>query len=161
MARVLSAAALVISLAAATSAQEVVVPMSDVSVTVDLGSVDSNALDHWPQIGSDLTEAILSAATPYLASDGLLVSVVLNEMSLGGAPTLAEDGEFNRLSGWVYVRDDPAVPPILSQEIVLEADAYLPGGTSEYLIIPGRPEFYTALVNVFAYRVIEEVQELQ
>jgi hypothetical protein len=140
------------------SAQEVPSPISDVKVSVELEAVDANALDLWPNIGNDLTEAILAAASPYLAEDGHTVAVVLNEVSLGGTDVLGEAGEFNRLGGWVYVRDDPAEPPIVSKEIVLVAESFVPGGTTLIHIVPGRPDFYNALVNVFAIRVIEEVQ---
>jgi hypothetical protein len=74
---------------------------------------------------------------------------------------LASDGEFNRLGGWIYVRDDPAEPPILSREIVLDADHVPAGRHAEFIMVPGRPEFYNALVNVFAFRVMEEVETLQ
>ena len=154
----LSAAAAVLALAPAFSlAQEVPVPISDVSVTVELEAVDANALDHWPEIGPDLTAAILAAAAPYIAEDGRSVAVVLNEVSLGGTTVLGEAGEFNRLGGWVYIRDDPAQPPIFSEEIEFEAKTFALGGTSQFYIVPGRPDFYNALVNVFAARVVEEV----
>ncbi|MCU0855728.1 MAG: hypothetical protein MUF63_12670 [Rhodobacteraceae bacterium] len=138
-------------------AQEAPVPISDVSVTVEIEAVDSNALDRWPEIGPDLTAAILAASAPYIAEDGLSVAVVLNEVSLGGTTVLGEGGEFNRLGGWVYIRDDPAQPPIFSEEIEFEAETFALGGTSQFYIVPGRPDFYNALVNVFAARVVEEV----
>jgi hypothetical protein len=140
------------------SAQEEAVPIGDISVAVELDAVDANALDRWPEIGPDLEAAIRQAAAPYLADNGRNVSVVLNEVSLGGAPVLGESGEFNRLGGWVYVRDDLAQPPILSREIAFQADSFIPGGTTEFVIVPGRPDFYNALVSVFAMRVIEEVE---
>lgn len=139
-------------------AQEVPVPISDVEVTVEIEAVDSNALDRWPEIGADLTAAIMAAAAPYIMEDGRSVAVVLNDVSNGGTAVLGDSGEFNRLGGWVYVRENPADPPIVSEEIVLEADTFVPGGTTQLYVIPGRPEFYNALVNVFAVRVIEEVQ---
>jgi hypothetical protein len=156
----ISALAVILALSPpVAAAQEPPAPISDVKVSVELEAVDANALDRWPSIGNDLTEAILAAASPYLAEDGRTVAVVLNEVSLGGTAVLGEEGEFNRLGGWVYVRDDPAEPPIVSEEVVLVADSFVPGGTSLIHIIPGRPEFYNALVNVFAIRVIEEAQE--
>jgi hypothetical protein len=158
MFRSLAAAAALALAPAPGSAQEVPVAISDVTVTVELEAVDANALDRWPEIGPDLAAAIEAAAAPYIAEDGRTVAVVLNEVSLGGTAVLGEGGLFNRLGGWVYVRDDPAAPPLLSQEIVLEADTFVPGGTSQFYVIPGRPEFYNALVNVFAARVVEEVE---
>jgi hypothetical protein len=154
----LSAAVALIFAPALAVAQEVPIPISDVTVTVEIEAVDSNALDRWPEIGQDLAAAITAAAAPYIAEDGRSVAVVLNEVSLGGTSVLGDSGEFNRLGGWVYVREDPADPPIVSEEIVLEADTFVPGGTSQLYIVPGRPEFYNALVNVFAVRVIEEVE---
>ena len=151
--------AVVVALApAVVAAQEVPIPIGDVSVSVELEAVDANALDRWPEIGPDLAEAIRTAAAPYIAEEGRAVAIVLNEVSLGGTAALGEAGEFNRLGGWVYVREEPGAPPILSEEIVLEADTFAPGGTSEFVILPGRPDFYNALVNVFAVRVVEEVQ---
>jgi hypothetical protein len=138
-------------------AQEAPVPISDVDVTVEIEAVDSNALDRWPEIGPDLTAAILAAAAPYVAEDGRSVAVVLNEVSLGGTTVLGEGGEFNRLGGWVYIRDHPAEPPIFSEEIEFQAETFALGGTSQFYIVPGRPDFYNALVNVFAARVVEEV----
>jgi hypothetical protein len=153
---------LVAALAAAPlAAQETPLPIAEVNVSIDLENVDANALDHWPSIGPELTEAILAAAAPYMAQDGLLVSVVLNEVSLGGVPTLPDDGEFNRLAGWIYVRDDPGEPPVMTKEIVFDANLYTPGGNEEFYIIPGRPDFYTALLNVFAFRTVEEVQAIR
>ena len=61
-------------------AQETPVPISDVNVTVEIEAVDSNAMDRWPEIGPDLTAAILAAAAPYIAEDGRSVAVVLNEV---------------------------------------------------------------------------------
>jgi hypothetical protein len=155
----LSVAAAVIALAPAFAfGQEVPVPISEVSVNVELEAVDSNALDRWPEIGADLTTAILAAAAPYVSDDGRSVAVVLNEVSLGGTSVLGDGGEFNRLAGWVYVRDDPAEPPLVSEQIVLQADTFVLGGTSEFYIVPGRPDFYNALINVFATRVVEKVE---
>jgi hypothetical protein len=154
----LSAAVAFMIAPALAAAQEVPVAISDVDVTVELEAVDSNALDRWPEIGPDLTAAVMAAAAPYIAEGGRSVAVVLNEVSLGGTTVLGEGGEFNRLGGWVYVREDPADPPIVSEEIELEADTFVPGGTSQFYVVPGRPEFYNALVNVFAVRVIEEVE---
>jgi hypothetical protein len=158
MHRLFAAAAVLAAVPVLAVAQEVPTPISDVAVSVELEAVDANALDRWPEIGADLTAAILAAAAPYVADEGRSVAVVLNEVSLGGTTVLGENGEFNRLGGWVYVRDDPAAPPILSEEITFQADTFVPGGTSELYIVPGRPEFYNALVNVFALRVVEEVE---
>ena len=154
----LAAAAVFMFAPAIAVSQEAPVAISDVDVTVEIEAVDSNALDRWPEIGADLAAAIMAAAAPYIAEGGRSVSVVLNEVSLGGTTILGESGEFNRLGGWVYVRDDPANPPIVSEEIELQADTFVPGGTSQFYVVPGRPEFYNALVNVFAVRVIEEVE---
>jgi hypothetical protein len=155
----LSVAATILAAAPALAfGQEVPVSISDVTVSVELEAVDANALDRWPEIGPDLTAAILAAAAPYVAEDGRSVAVVLNEVSLGGTAVLGEGGQFNRLGGWVYVRDDPAQPPILSEEIEFQAETFALGGTSQFYIVPGRPDFYNALVNVFAARVVEEVQ---
>ena len=154
-----AAAALALALVPAfAAAQETPVPIGDISVAVELEAVDANALDRWPEIGPDLAAAITEAAAPYISEDGRSVAVVLNEVSLGGTTTLGEDGQFNRLGGWIYVRDDPAQPPILSKEIEFEADRFVPGGTTEFQIVPGRPDFYNALIGVFAVRVVEEME---
>jgi hypothetical protein len=154
----LSIAAVLMLAPALAFAQEVPVPISEVDVTVEIEAIDSNALDRWPEIAPDLTAAIMAAASPYIMEDRRSVAVVLNEVSNGGTTVLGDSGEFNRLGGWVYVRENPGDPPILSEEIELEAETFVPGGTSQLYVIPGRPEFYNALVNVFALRVIEEVQ---
>ena len=157
MSRWFAAAAALALAPASAPAQDVQVPVADVSVSVALEAVDANALDRWPQIGPDLTAAIIAAAAPYLSEDGRTITVVLNEVSLGGTSVLGEGGEFNRLGGWLYVRENPGDPPLLTEEIVLEADTYVLGGTSQFYILPGRPDFYNALVNVFAARVVEEL----
>lgn len=157
MLRTLTAAGLVALAPFAVFAQQPLATISDVTVTVEFEAVDANALDRWPEIGTDLSAAILAAAAPQINDTGLSVAVVLTEVSLGGMPTLADGGEFNRLAGWVYVRDNPAEPPLESTQITLDATAAMPTLPGTLYVIPGRPEFYNALLNVFAYRVLEEV----
>jgi hypothetical protein len=161
MFRILAAAGLALCASVPALAQQPLATISEVDVSVKFDAVDANALDHWPEIGQDLTSAILAAAAPQIDDSGLSVAIVLTEVSLGGAPTLADDGTFNHLAGWVYVRDDPGAPPIKSTQIILDATAFVPGvvpgGEAVIYTIPGRPEYYNALVNVFAYRVLEEV----
>ena len=134
--------------------------IAEVDVDVELSDMDANALDYWPDIGHDLAAAILAAADPMLAEGGYLVDVQVAEISLAGATKLLESGEFNHLEGWVYIRDEEGAPPVKSEQIVLDASTFTPGGNSDFFIIPGRPDFYNALVNVFALRTVEEVAEL-
>jgi len=146
--------------ATAAVAQEELPAIAMVEVEVDLASVEANALDYWPRIERDLTEAILAVADPMLSENGYIVDIQVSEISLEGLAVLPETGEFNRLEGWVYVRAEEGAAPIKSEQIALDAQSYIPGGNSQFYIIPGRPDFYVALVNVFATRVVEEVVEL-
>ncbi len=161
MLRTLAAVGLALLAPLEAAAQQPLTTISDVKVSTEFEAVDANALDYWPDIGADLSAAILAAAAPKIDDSGLFVTIVLTEVSLGGVPTLADGGAFNRLAGWVYVRSDPGEAPLESTQITLDATAAVPasvpGGAVALYTVPGQPEFYNALINVFAYRVLEEV----
>lgn len=144
--------------AAAATAQDL--PMiARVDVETELAGAEANALDFWPEIDRHLTDAILAAADPMLSERGYIVDVRIVEISMDGLETLPGNGTFNRLEGWVHVRDVADAAPIESERIVLDAQSSVTAENPRFHIIPGRPDFYIVLVNAFAARVVEAVVE--
>lgn len=137
--------------------------IADVEVIANLGAVDANALDRWPDIAGDLTVAITSGLEDRLSEDGdYHVTVDLNEISNAGATMLADDGEFNQLKGWVYIDGPDSDVPLKKIFIDLSAEegaAMVPSNVT--IVPPKRAEFYDALVVTFAQKVVSDVTELE
>lgn len=146
---------------AATAAMADTKVISEIDVEAELSDVnEANALEYWPDITTDLGTQIAAAAEGMLGDNGYTIDVQLTEISLSGSDLLTGEGEFNTLEGWVYIRKDGEAVPVETFEIALEAETLSAGGNSEITIIPGKPMFYTALVNAFAMKTVEAVEAL-
>lgn len=147
------------SLAASTAlfAQETTMVRS-IDVNVELDDVDANALEYWPDIAADLATALEARSMPFRAEDGVDISVQLEEISLSGSRILTGEGEFNHLEGWVYFREAGEEVPFEQEEIVLDATTLHAGVSPEGITVPGRPVFYSALVDAFAIATLERLQ---
>ena len=146
---------------AATAASAEDLMISDVDVHVELSDIENaNALDFWPEIGPDLDATITALAAPMMAETGYEIDVRVSEIAISDSAVLTGDGEFNQLGGWVYIREPGNPVPVKDAQIMLDASTGALGGNSEVILVPGRPDFYNALINVFALRTIEEVNDL-
>jgi hypothetical protein len=141
--------ALTLTMAPMAIAENVTVSSVAVEARLSAGD-DSNALKLWPDVTSDLQKMVKDAVQPMWADDGLKVNVRLTEMSLEGETMLPDDGEFNWLSGWVFIYRDNA--PVKSFPVIMRADSAdavsVPG--SVIVVSPTDNDYYHALLTGFA-----------
>lgn len=143
-------------------AQETKTLISEADVVVELEDVNANALDYWPAIEADLEEKLAEKIAPYHSGDGHDITVRLSEISIDGSALLGNEGEFNTLVGWVYIREKDNPEPVESIGLSLTATTAETTVASQTAIIipPARNAFYEALLDRFAERTVEEVQGL-
>ena len=158
-----SAFALGGALAAATAASAVAQDnalIAEADVKVDLDDVDANALQYWPNIEKDLEAKLAEKIEPLYSGDGYDITVSLSEISIDGSALLGNEGEFNTLKGWVYIREQGNPDPVDSVGLSLTAKTGDVDPAADIVIAPSQNAFYDALLDRFAERTIEEVQGL-
>lgn len=135
--------------------------IDEVEVKADLGDVNkSNALDYWPSIEEDLEAAIKASAGPLVSNEGYDVTVQLKEISLSGSKLLSDSGEFNRIDGWVYFRPEEGGAAENQHNIIIDAKTGdVPTGAIA-VIVPGKPEFYNAMLVGFADATLNRLEAL-
>ena len=154
----LLAAGAAIAFASTASAQDV--KFADIDVTVELSDVEnSNALDFWPTLEADMERVMTERVAPMYAPDGLDVDVSVTEVSLSGSNLLSDEGEFNTLQGWVYVRDENNGNLVDNFKINLRAETGQVGLQDGMIVLPDMKDFYVALLNAFADKTVERVLE--
>lgn len=132
-----------------------------VKVEADLGDINqANALNYWPSIEEDLAKVIEAQAGPLVSDAGYDVTVVLKELSLSGSKLLTGNGEFNRLEGWVYFRPDGENVAQDQHNIIIDAKTGTVPDSAIGVIVPGKPEFYAAVLEGFADATLKQLQEL-
>ncbi|MEQ9041669.1 MAG: hypothetical protein RIE24_25365 [Silicimonas sp.] len=148
--------------ASATLAEENKKLISSADVVVELEDVEANALDYWPNVEADLEEMLSAKIAPYYSGDGHEITVRLSEISIDGSALLGNEGEFNTLNGWIYIREKGNPDPVESIGLSLTAKTgnATPATEDTIVIPPGRNAFYQALLDRFAERTLEEVQSL-
>lgn len=153
--------ALTLSLAPMAMAEDL--KIAEIEVKSELADVtDSNALQFWPEIESDLKTAVEAALVPMLDENGDDVVVSLSEVSLSGSAVLGDAGEFNQMRGWVYVFGDDRSAPKHSFEVILSAQSAAVGSVPENtIIIPvSDADFYNVLIAAFATSTAEKLGEI-
>ena len=144
--------------ASTATAQDV--KFADIDVSVELKDVENaNALDFWPTIEADMERVMTERVASMYAPDGLDIDVNLTEVSLSGSNLLKEEGEFNTLHGWVYVRDENNGNLVDNFNIKLRAETGQVGLQDGMIVLPDMQDFYVALLNAFADRTVEKVLE--
>ena len=139
--------------------------IAEADVIVELEDVNANALDYWPTIEKDLEAKLAEKIEPYYSGDGYDITVRLSEISIDGSALLGNEGEFNTLKGWVYIREQGNPDPVDSVGLSMtaktgEANYEAPENTVVVVIPPARAAFYDALLDRFAERTVEEVEKL-
>jgi hypothetical protein len=147
-----------IGVAGAASAADVT--LADVDVIVEFEDAENaNAQEFWPAIETDL-ETVFAAKTAAMHSDeGLDVNVRLTEVSLSGSQILTGEGEFNHMEGWVYVREQGDPDPLESFKVIIDAKTGSAGIIEGMVIVPDMQDFYVALLNGFADKTLQEIEE--
>lgn len=134
--------------------------IAEADVKVELADVDANALDYWPTIERDLEAKLSAELSPYYSDQGYDITVRLAEISIDGSALLGNEGEFNTLKGWVYIREQGNPDPVESVGLSLTAVTGEVDPEADIVIPPARNAFYEALLVRFAERTIEEVEAL-
>lgn len=148
-----------ISMATFATAQDVSV--ADIDVTVELGDVENaNALDYWPSIEADMEKVMTDRVSAFYAPDGVDIDVSVTEVSLSGSKLLSDDGEFNTLQGWVYVRDENNGNLLDTFHINLRAETGMVGWQDGAVKLPEMQAFYDTLIEAFAEKTVEGVKDI-
>ncbi|WP_407493118.1 hypothetical protein [Pseudooceanicola sp. MF1-13] len=149
--------ALGLSMAVATPALalEGPFPIKDIEADTYFEAMDNaNALDFYPEIATDIENAIRARVD--LADEDdfrpLNIDVLVTGLRLNDNPVLTSSGEFNVLEGLVEVVDARNPEVKVSEPVLLEAyEAEVPYPAFS----PDDKEFYTAMVYAFADRAAE------
>lgn len=131
-------------------------------VVVELEDVNANAMEYYPNIERDLEAKLATEIEPYYSGSGYDIRIRLSEISIDGSALLGNEGEFNTLKGWVYIREQGNPDPVDSVGLSLTAQTGDTSAATESTIVipPARNAFYEALLQRFAERTVEEVQGL-
>ncbi len=148
----------VVTGSAAFAQDEVLIAEADVKVELD--DVNANALQYYPNIEQDLEAKLAEKIQPHHSDDGYDVTVSLSEISVDGSVLLGNEGEFNTLKGWVYIREQGNPDPVESVGLSLTAVTGEVDPAADIVIAPSQNAFYDALLDRFAERTVEEVQGL-
>lgn len=137
--------------------------IDEIKVEAELEDVaGANALEYWPELESDLEDAIAFRAGSMRADNGYDITVRVREITMSGSKVLTGEGEFNHLEGIAYFRAPDNPVPVEQVTIILDARTgeipVLEDGAT--LILPGTPVFYAALLDAFAINTVEAVSEL-
>ena len=148
--------AVALSIATVAPAQDV--KFADIDVTVELSDVENaNALDYWPTIEADMEKVMTDRVASMYSPDGLDIDVSVTEVSLSGSTLLKDQGEFNTLQGWVYVRDENNGNLVDNFKINLRAETGQVGLQDGQIKLPEMQAFYDALLTAFADKTVERV----
>lgn len=147
--------------------------VKEVEVETDLSAVkNERAAAFWANLSADLENAIVARITDRVnPDDGLVVNVDISELDLASTFETAMNIEDSSLAGTVEIFSDPAPgstssenaqPPtptsVQRYDLTVRFDrTYLPAGTDILLVTNDSPEYYQAMINVFADRVVEKL----
>lgn len=129
-------------------------PVRDVeSITFFDAMKNPNALDYYPELAMDVTNAIKAQANAATEDDAhsVDIEVQITSMRLNDDPILTGNGEFNILEGIVTI-DDPTGGVVKSEPVVMRAEEMdVPYAN----VSPDNRDFYNAMVLAFADRAVE------
>lgn len=134
-------------------------PISSIDVgTTYAAATDANAAEKFPDITTDLQEAIAERVPTSSDAADSRIKVELRKVSLNGNTMLNDAGEFNELEGVVSIEAEGSSTGSRSFPVsiaALSADTQAPEGT--YVIQPSTDDFYNVMIGAFADRVAEEL----
>lgn len=132
-------------------------------VRVELSDVNANALQYWPNIEEDLEAALNREILPYAVpegAEGYEIVINLSEISIDGSALLGNEGEFNTLEGWVYIREPGNDQPVEDFGLTMTAKTGAVAPGTRVVIAPSDTDFYEALLQRFADRAVDAVEQL-
>jgi len=149
------------ALSTVASANEEII-FSEINVSAAMGAAENtNALDVFPEIVTDLEQAIASRVQT--GSDASLptIKIDIREISLNGNPMLTSLEGFNEISGVVAIADDNN--SIGAQSFAVNVAAYpadqiAPEGF--ITVPPSEGDFYSAMIEGFADTVVQRIDTI-
>lgn len=134
-------------------------PISEIEVgTTYAAATDTNALEKFPEIATDLQAAIAERVPTSTDAGDPRIDVDVRKISLNGDMMLNDAGEFNEIEGVVSITDPSTSSGNRSFPVsiaALAADTPVPEGT--YVIEPSTEDFYNVMIAAFADRVAVEL----
>jgi hypothetical protein len=146
--------------------------VSSVEVKADLSAYEnSNALEYWPSLETDLSQRIAEKISIDDTSEAPRMRVEINKIAINGETLLPDTGEFNQLEGTVTLMeslnetsstkvDGTTGTALQSFPLVLNAvsaNTAVPEGV--ILIPPSKDDFYAALVDAYATEAIKQIKQ--
>lgn len=130
-------------------------PVKEIAASTSFDAMKNpNALDYYPEIATDIENAVRARVELADADDHrpLSMDISVTSLRLNDNPVLTDTGEFNVLEGVVTVYDSrnpevKVVEPVLLE--AMEAEVPYPAYS------PDNRDFYTAMVYAFADRAAE------
>lgn len=157
--------------AAATAALAADPEVAEIDVVVQFSNVDSNALQFYPDLETDLESRLADTLAPFRDDDGGRLMVFITGVTVDGSEILTTSGAFNGLNGGVqyYPRnpdqsgDASAVTP-KTTDIRVVAVPDMPATVDPlgpaYLILPSDATVYDVMINRFAEVVAERLPDM-
>lgn len=147
-----------LALTGAASAEMAKVHMIEVEANL-AAAEDSNAAMFFPEIATDVANAIQERVEASDDMDDFKIKVDIRKVALEGDMMLPDSKEFNQMEGVAVIESPNATPVSLSFPVrisAVSADATVPEG---YIAIaPSELDFYNAMVYGFANTVIERLE---
>jgi hypothetical protein len=153
-----------VSLAALTTAAYAAEPVafSNVDVEASMSAAEnSNALDAFPEIVTDLQTAIASRIQTSDDAADPTISIDVRKIALNGNPMLTDDNAFNQMEGVVSITDtnnDVGAQSFAVNVSASTPDQVIPEGY--VAIAPSEGDFYAAMIDGFADVVAEQAANL-
>jgi hypothetical protein len=162
----------VFALAAAGSLAAMEKTLSGVEVKSDLSSYEeNNVLKFWPTLDEDLATAISSKLNIDEKADAPRISVEINKVAINGNPVLTDSGEFNQIEGTVTTHQGGNTVSSTTQDetqnaitgsypLRMQAVSGEPQVSEDWITVaPSQDDFYNALIDAYATRIVERVEE--
>ncbi len=158
------ALATTVSLAALTTAAHADEPVafSVINVEASMSAAEnSNAMDVFPDIVTDLQTAIASRVETSDDGSDPTIRVDVRKIALNGDPMLTGDNQFNQMEGVVSIAGDNNEIGAQSFEVNVSASAPDQTVPEGYIAIaPSEGDFYAAMIDGFAGLIAEQVLTL-
>lgn len=147
-------AALMVGTAAVAEPQIV----SKIEVSVDLNAIQNEkAAAYWQTLSADLNSAIVTRLGNQIAAGGANVTVDISELELASSFQSAVGVADSRLVGDVQVRKTDTDVDLTNYQLTVsftDASPFFPKDTDMAKITTDSPEYYTAMLDAFADRVV-------
>lgn len=135
--------------------------VKDVNVEIDLDAINNPAAAaYWTSAADDLENAIVARLTDRIADDGLSISVDINELELANSFQTALNVADSRLEGQVKMSSEADATLMKTYDLTVtfdQATLFMPEGADLAAITSDSRDYYNAMLNAFADKVVENL----